>query len=197
MLGPRGISSLPTVVKNLIIINVLVFLGNWLLFHNRFDDMLALYHPSSPFFRPYQIVTYMFMHGSFWHLFFNMFALWMFGVELEHVWGPRRFLVYYLACGLGAAALHFLLSSVAIIGASGAVFGILLAYGFMFPNRQLMLLFPPIPLKAKYFVIGYGLIELLSGFNGSSDGIAHFAHLGGMAVGLVLLLIWRKQGRLY
>jgi membrane associated rhomboid family serine protease len=139
----------------------------------------------------------MFMHGSFWHLFFNMFALWMFGVELEHVWGPRRFLVYYLACGLGAAALHFLLSSVAIIGASGAVFGILLAYGFMFPNRQLMLLFPPIPLKAKYFVIGYGLIELLSGFNGSSDGIAHFAHLGGMAVGLVLLLIWRKQGRLY
>jgi membrane associated rhomboid family serine protease len=190
-----------------------MFVVNWLVFHNRFDEILSLHYPTSHYFEPFQLVTYMFMHANFWHIFFNMLALWMFGTEIEYIWGPRRFLVYYLICGLGAAGLHFIITGytlthvdpetaailrdVPMLGASGAIYGILLAYGFMFPNRQLLLLFPPIPVKAKYLVIGYGLIEFFSGVSNMSDNIAHFAHLGGMLTGLILLLIWRKQGRLY
>jgi membrane associated rhomboid family serine protease len=155
----------------------------------------------------------MFMHANFWHIFFNMLALWMFGTEIEYIWGTRRFFIYYLVCGLGAACLHFIMTGyimahsdpqtamilrdVPMLGASGAVYGILIAYGFLFPNRQLLLIFPPIPVKAKYLVIGYGLIEFFSGVSRFSDNIAHFAHIGGMLTGLIFLLIWRKQGRLY
>ncbi len=263
------LSNLPVVVKNLLIINVIMFLGVFLI-----DDKLpfnlnhffSLYFFKSEFFKPHQFITHMFMHGGIGHLFFNMFALFMFGRILESVWGPKRFLMYYLITGIGAALIHSFanwldyismknaldafintpspdllstfvqehvgsvrpwvydfinkwaeypndagLSNQAIelaqrmlegsvntptVGASGAVFGILLAFGMLFPNTELMLLFPPIPIKAKYFVIGYGAIEMYLAFqNNPNDNIAHLAHLGGMIFGFVLIKYWQKRSK--
>jgi membrane associated rhomboid family serine protease len=278
--GPRNFSMLPEIVKNLLIINGLLFLAKVVFqanFHVDLNDYLGLHYYSSEKFRIYQVITYMFMHGNFQHLFFNMFAVWMFGTTIESYWGPKKFLTYYILTGMGAAFLHYLiiffqiqpdinlmqafiqdpsyaaLSELAavhrfevspwlngelyaafndfkgaysrlqanpqdfealnisvnfmndyleffknrpnVVGASGSLFGILLAFGMLFPNTLLMMLFLPVPIKAKYFVMGYGLIELFSGLsNNPNDNVAHFAHLGGMLFGFIIIKIWRERG---
>jgi len=151
-------------------------------------------------FMPWQVVTYGLLHGDLMHLFFNMFALYMFGVPVERVWGARRFLTYYFVCLVGAGLIQLLVAAVTgdiypTIGASGAVFGLLLAYGLMFPNSTIMLLIPPVPMKAKYFVVGYGLLTLFFGMTGTMSGVAHFAHLGGMLFGFLLILYWGSRRR--
>ena len=223
---PSGFSVLPTVVKNLLIINVLFFLATIAMesaFRINLSDYLGLHYIGASDFQPYQLVTYMFMHGSFSHLFFNMFALWMFGNTLENIWGPNKFLMFYFVCGIGAGLIQELvqyvyymtelqhynsviyngfsipmsqyLNLLTTVGASGAVYGILLAFGMMFPNSTLYIYFA-IPIKAKWFVLIYGVIELWAGLNGT-DNVAHFAHLGGMLFGLILILYWKKKGKLY
>lgn len=149
-------------------------------------------------FAPWQLISYGFLHGGLAHLFFNMFALYMFGLPVERVWGARRFLVYYFVCMIGAAVIQLAVAAFSgdvypTIGASGAVFGLLLAFGMMFPNSTIMLLIPPIPMKAKYFVIGYGLLTLFFGMTGAMPGVAHFAHLGGMLFGFLLILYWGSR----
>jgi membrane associated rhomboid family serine protease len=285
-IGASPFSGLSPAVKNLIIINALVYFASLVFFSTfgfRIEDYLGLHLPTAKSFNPFQLMTYMFLHAYFspregiifFHLFFNMFALFMFGRMLETVWGTKRFLVYYFVTGIGAALVHiatqyievtpvldaithylnnastqnlqtfldqhyiprsmemkqnydqfveaynqfissnpdkaialskeFLvqyrneyLDSFVTIGASGAVFGILLAFGMLFPNTQLMLLFPPIPIKAKYFVIIYGLIELFMGVrNFAMDNVAHWAHLGGMLFGFILLKYWKNKGIYY
>lgn len=151
-------------------------------------------------FAPWQLVSYGFLHGGFAHLFFNMFALYMFGLPIERAWGTRRFLIYYFVCLVGAGLVQLLVAGLAgevypTIGASGAVFGLLLAFGMMYPNSTLMLLFPPIPMKAKYFVLGYGALTLFFGITGTAPGIAHFAHLGGMLFGFGMIMYWRRNTR--
>jgi membrane associated rhomboid family serine protease len=279
MIGRGGWSSVPPVVKNLLIINGLMFLAAFVFQQSigfDFWEEFGLHYFSSDKFHPYQIVTYMFMHGSISHIFFNMFAVWMFGTAIENVWGSKRFLTYYLLTGFGAALLHYgiiyleispvldqlqaiidsptpaavvefadsnsgisvlrrlkpqyydyfislkngLIRSPEdatlgnemslfmmklnemvkdgpnIVGASGSLFGILLAFGMMFPNMRLMLLFPPIPIKAKFLVIGYGAMELYSAFqNNPNDNVAHFAHLGGMLFGFLIIKFWEKTGQ--
>lgn len=218
---------LPPVLKNLLIINGLVYLGT--LAYPPLMDKFALYYPSSPQFQPYQLITHMFTHGSFAHIFFNMFALWMFGAILENVWGPKRFLIFYIACGLGAAVLyiavhafqlHQITGSFTIapndngaifgnytdtqlsqlsaifaptVGASGAIYGVLLAFGMLFPNSLVYVYFL-LPIKAKYLVIILAAIELYFGFmNNPGDNIAHFAHLGGMLVGFIMIKFWGRS----
>ncbi|MDR1671970.1 MAG: rhomboid family intramembrane serine protease [Bacteroidales bacterium] len=260
------------VVFNLLVINVLLFAATWFLGRSGNDwltEHLALYYPASSLFAPYQFVTHMFMHGGLMHIFFNMYALWIFGTPVENSWGGKRFLFYYLFTGLGAAALHTLvnyiifsgiqaditafsntptpelfkqfleahkdgfnrefigycyglysdwtdapgnpsyaaaaldmlqrisseLMNIPTVGASGAVFGLLLAFGMMFPNVRLMLLFPPVAIKAKWLVIGYGGIELFLGFSQPGSNIAHFAHVGGMLFGYLLIRYWIVQAR--
>ena len=201
------------VVKNLLIINVLLFLAVQVMQNLPLREMLVLYNPLSQPFKPYQIVTHMFMHADVGHLFFNMFALYMFGTALETTWGPKRFLFFYLFTGLGAMVFHFLIwyleiyigygslpaqiveRPVAVLGASGAVFGLLAGFGMLFPNATLMLLIPPIPMKAKYFVILYAVAELLMGVTNTMSGVAHFAHLGGALFGFLLILYWRRRRR--
>lgn len=196
-------SSVPVVTRNILIVNVLVYLAQYLLGKNGLyiiEYYCMLFPVSEPQFMPHQIITYMFLHGGIGHLFFNMFAVFMFGRVLETVWGPRKFFVYYILAGIGAGisqliVCHLTGSTYPTLGASGAVFGILVAFGMLFPNTELMLIFPPIPIKAKWFVIGYGALELFLGFaNRAGDNIAHFAHLGGLVTGLILLLYWRKKG---
>jgi membrane associated rhomboid family serine protease len=152
----------------------------------------VLWPIESPYFHIWQFVTYMFLHAGWSHIFFNMFALWMFGQAIENHWGTERFVVFYFLTGIGAALAHMLIGAggAPTLGASGAVYGILLAFGMMFPNRRIMLLIPPIPIKAKYFVVGYGAIELISGITRTNSGVAHFAHLGGMVVGFILIKYW-------
>lgn len=152
----------------------------------------ALWPIGSGYFDVWQLVTYMFLHAGFGHIFFNLFALWMFGQSIENFWGTRRFTIYYFLTGIGAALLHMLIGGggAPTLGASGAVYGILLAFGMMFPERPIMLLFPPIPIKAKYFVAIFGVIELVSGISRTNSGVAHFAHLGGMLVGFILIKYW-------
>jgi membrane associated rhomboid family serine protease len=162
--------------------------------HN-LSPMLALWPLESGAFRPWQLVSYAFLHGSFNHLFFNMFAVWMFGTPLEQAWGSRRFLSFYAVCVVGAALAqmavqYFSGGMYPTIGASGGVFGLLLAYGVMWPNNRLFLLFIPVPIKAKWFVLLYGAAELVFGITGVVPGVAHFAHLGGMVVGVGLLFKW-------
>jgi membrane associated rhomboid family serine protease len=236
----RGFFGLPPVVKNIILINALMFLADLAakrVYGMDLGMMLGLYFPKSEHFMPVQIVTHMFMHGGFWHLFFNMYALYIFGQVLENVWGPKRFFIYYIICGLGAAFMHEaviffqynklmnvigpdqlqvvldegttyfregkvfsdetmkslqLLLNVPTVGASGAIFGVLLAFGVLFPNTELMLLFPPIPIKAKYFVLIYGIIELSLAVTQPNSNIAHVAHLGGMLFGYIMIRYWRK-----
>lgn len=215
---------MPTVTKNLIIINVLVFFGTLVAQRYGIDltNYLGLHFFLASDFNPAQLITYMFMHGGFSHLFFNMFAVFMFAPILEQTWGPRRFLFYYILCGIGAGLIQEgvqyiqyiteyaqytqfnvgrivsqgeFLNMLTTVGASGAVYAILLAFGMLFPNNR-MFIFPlPFPIKAKYFVAGYALIELYSGVANSADNIAHFAHLGGMIFGLILILYWRKKDR--
>jgi len=264
-------SILPAVVKNLLIINGLCFLA-YVVLANRgiinLNETLGLYYPESKFFKPYQLITHVFMHGSFMHLFFNMFSLWMFGNVLENYWGPKRFFIYYFVTAFGSAALHIGVNAfevmqikqaiagyisspgydaflalqekidptlidndyfqsfmrewqtqkenpqliqgsieltdamvqrkvnVPTVGASGAVFGLLLAFGMLFPNTQLIMLFFPFPIKAKYFVMIYGALELYQGVaNNPTDHVAHFAHLGGMLFGFILIKIWNKTDR--
>ncbi len=186
---------LPTVVKNLLIINVIVFLATMVLERYGYvniTSMCALNSIPTGRFRIWQLITYMFMHANVEHIFFNMFALWMFGYVLENFWGSRRFLFYYLVCGVGAGLCNLLIPGWGItVGASGAVYGILLAFGMTFPNERIYLYFL-MPVKAKWFVIGYAAIELMEGFF-RADGVAHFAHLGGMLFGLLLILYWRKH----
>jgi len=270
---PTGFRILPPVVKNLLIINGLFFLATIATgtkFGFDLTDMLGLHYFAADKFRPYQIITYMFMHGGFAHVFFNMFALWMFGNALENIWGPRKFLIYYIITGIGAAITHYVvfyfeispvlsaindylnspspeklniflnsgyfkitsvevqdsfhlfrneyndllttnpskalqlsldfiseykvdfLNAPVVVGASGAVFGILLAFGMIFPNALIYIYFA-IPIKAKYFVILYGAIELFSGVFNTGSNVAHFAHLGGMVFGYFLLLFWKKR----
>jgi membrane associated rhomboid family serine protease len=186
---------LPPVTQALLLINVGIFclqyLGSWL------DPLFALWPLRSGNFMPWQVVTYAFLHGSLGHLFFNMLGLWMFGAELERVWGPKRFLQFYAASVLAAAATQLVVtlnsSPYPTVGASGGLFGLLLAFGMMFPNRMILLLIPPIPMKAKYFVAIFGVLELVFGVTGSSAGIAHFAHLGGMLGGYLMIRYWRGQ----
>ena len=196
---PRPASNMPNVIFALLIANGIVFALQQL--SPRFIMLnFALWPagiPDSPF-APWQIVTYGFLHGNLQHIFFNMFGLWMFGREIERLMGPKRFLTYYLTCVVGAGIVQLIVAGTQAniyptIGASGGVFGILLAYGMAFPNRMVMLLFPPIPMKAKYFVIVYGLLELFLGVSGYAPGIAHFAHLGGMLFGFLLLRHWSSR----
>lgn len=225
--SPTGFSFLPVVVKNLLIINGILFLADLVMprFGIDLSSILGLHFFMASDFHVYQIFTYMFMHGNFTHLFFNMFALWMFGATLENIWGPKRFLLFYILCGLGAGLMQEgvqyieyvvklsqyqtvnmgggniipmsqYLNLMTTVGASGAIYGLLLAFGMMFPNSLIYLYFL-VPIKAKWFVIGYAVIELLTGVLSAGDGVAHFAHLGGMLMGLIILLIWKKKGRLY
>ena len=219
--SPTGFRVLPTIVKHLLIINVLMFLAYITLtrFHIDLNDILGLHFFKASDFRIYQLVTYMFMHGNFGHLFFNMFALWMFGNTLENIWGSKRFLLFYMVCGIGAGLCQELvqyiqyatslaqyetvnmggriismdsyLNMMTTVGASGAIYGLLLAFGMMFPDSRIYLYFL-FPIKAKWFVIGYAVLELILGFQGM-DNVAHFAHLGGMLFGLLLILYWRKH----
>lgn len=194
--------NFPPVLKNLVIINALVFLAQTLLDRQfMLTERFALWPVNSPFFKPYQLLTHMFTHGSLGHIFFNMFALWMFGRILENVWGSRRFLIFYLISGVGAAVVHLVVQYFTggfapAVGASGAVMGILVAFAYLFPNTELFILFIPFPIKAKWAVIGYVAIDLFGGIaNFSGDNIAHFAHLGGALTGFVLVLFWNKGNR--
>lgn len=198
--------SLPPATRALLLLNVIVF-GAQALTGSMLVRPFALWPPASsafpgfPSFEVWQLLTYGFLHGSLTHLFFNMFALWMFGGEVERLLGTRRFVTYYLACIVGAAVAQlFVVASmdmrpVRTVGASGGVFGLLLAFGMAFPHRRIMLLFPPIPMPAWLFVTLYGALELYLGVTGSGQGVAHFAHLGGMAAGYALLVYWRGQSR--
>ena len=187
---------MPPITQALLLINVAAFfidpfVGPW------FTQLLALW-PLGNGFLPWQVVTYAFLHGSIGHLFFNMLGLWMFGAELERVWGTKRFIHFYAASVLAAAAAQLLVTSVTgsiypTVGASGGLFGLLLAFGMMFPNRIIMPLFPPIPMKAKYFVALFGGLELLLGIFAQRSGVAHFAHLGGMLGGYLMIRYWRGQ----
>jgi membrane associated rhomboid family serine protease len=188
--------QLPPVTKALILICVGVFSVQQLL-PQAFDSLFALWPLQSGNFLPWQLLSYAFLHGSLTHLFFNMLALWMFGAEIERLWGGKRYLQFLLASALAAAAVQLLWTLVIgsrypTVGASGATFGLLLAFGMMFPNRMIMLLIPPIPMKAKYFVAIFGTLELVFGVTGGS-GIAHFAHLGGMLGGFLMIRYWRGQ----
>ena len=193
----------PPVVKNLLIANLLIYAAIRLV--PAVDNIAAycqLFWFGSPFYHSWQFITYMFLHGGFSHLFFNMFALWMFGRQLEYELGSRRFMTYYLICGIGAALIQMGVAwltgntAIVLIGASGAVMGLLLAFGVMHPNNEIYVFPLPFPIKAKWFVAGYAVIELLQGTAGFNTGIAHFAHVGGMLWGLWLLLYWRKRGHI-
>ncbi len=191
-----------SVVSNLLMLNIvaMIFINFLPQFNPFIDKYLVLYPFESPDFRVWQLVSYMFLHAGFSHLFFNMFALWMFGRQLEYDLGAGKFLLYYMVTGIGAGVLNLLVMSLTgdyglTIGASGAVYGILLAFGVLHPNVPLYLFFIPVPIKAKWFVIGYGAIELILGFS-ANDNVAHFAHLGGMIFGLLLLLLWKKTQRI-
>lgn len=195
-------SIFPPVIKNLLIINGLAFLATVSLFASGLTPLgemafsyLALYPVDSGYFYPWQLVTYMFLHASLGHIFFNLIALWIFGQAIENLWGSKRFLLYYMLTGVGAALIHMWIggSGAPTIGASGAVYGILLAFGMMFPDKYIILLIPPIPIKAKYFVMIFGAFELFSGLTNYSPGIAHFAHLGGLVVGFILIKFWKLK----
>jgi membrane associated rhomboid family serine protease len=196
-LRPRHFQELPVVVKNILIINVVLFIARYLLSEKiDLDRYLDLFPIGTDEFKPHQFITYMFMHADLSHIFLNMLGVYMFGSILENIWGPKRFLNFYLLCGLGAASLQLAISAfnnqyTILLGASGAVFGLLVAFAMMFPNTELQLYFL-IPVKAKYLVIGYALFELYSGFF-SYDNVAHFAHLGGLAVGIIIMLIWKRN----
>lgn len=191
--------------KAIILANVAVFILQYLLGGPYLVDgairFFVLWPPQSGLFQPWQVLTYGFLHGGFSHIFFNMFAVFMFGSEVERLFGAKRYLVYYLACVVGAALMHLIVVTTAnlppypTLGASGGVFGLLLAFGMAYPHRKLMLIFPPIPMPAWLFVTLYGVLELYLGVTRTASGVAHFAHLGGMATGFVLIRYWQAQRR--
>jgi membrane associated rhomboid family serine protease len=198
--------TLPSATRTLLLLNVAVFVlqllaGPLLVRHFALWPTATPEYPAAPEFEPWQLLTYGFLHGNLTHLFFNMFALWMFGGEIERLLGTPRFVTYYLVCVVGAAVAQlFVLAGmnappVPTVGASGGVFGLLLAFGMAFPQRRIMLIFPPIPMPAWLFVTLYGALELYLGVTGSGQGVAHFAHLGGMAAGYALLVYWRRGSR--
>ncbi|MDR1339909.1 MAG: rhomboid family intramembrane serine protease [Prevotellaceae bacterium] len=209
-------SQMPVVVKNLLIVNGLMFLARYL-FEDFMIGTFSLFYPASPLFKFFQLLTHMFMHADLMHLFFNMYALWLFGGMIERVWGGRKFLIYYLVTGLGAACLHLFIEYLKIqnldvyeysnsihqiygtpmLGASGAVFGVLLAFGMMFPNTVLQLIIPPIRLKAIWLVVIYGVLELFLGVTQTTVGVAHFAHVGGMLFGYIMITYWKYRGTLF
>lgn len=201
--------NFPPVIKNLLFINGLFFLATEFLFRDKFfmpgaeEDglkaVLGLWPINTDNFKPYQLFTHMFTHADFGHIFFNMFNLWMFGRVLESVWGPKKFLTFYLVCGIGAAAAHlamqYLLGSYSYaVGASGAVMGVMVGFAYLFPNTELMFIFFPIPIKAKWIVAIMVAFDLFGGI-GAKDGIAHWAHLGGAASGFILVYIWNKTNK--
>jgi len=222
--GQRGgfLSSWPPVTKNLIIINVIIFAAS-LINENFMIGTSALFYPTSPFFHWWQVVTHMFLHGGFWHIFFNMYTLFIFGSVVERYLGPKKFLLFYFVCGLGAVALHLGVeylqmqsfmqsaadgSATAVqriqdlkmtptVGASGAIYGVLMGYAMLFPESRMTLLFPPVTLSAKWMVVAFAAIELLTGVTGWASGIAHFAHLGGMLIGWLMIIWWRRRGILF
>lgn len=214
--GNNFISQIPTVTKNLVAINILMFIAT-LINENFMVTNFAMFYPASPFFKPWQILTHMFMHGGFWHIFFNMYSLLMFGSILERSLGPKKFLIFYFVTGLGAVALHtgveWMQARVFIangdvdayqrllvtttLGASGAIYGVLIGFAMLYPQARLTLIFPPISMTAKWLVIIFAAIELFSGINGIQESVAHFAHLGGMLFGWLLIRWWRKHGKLY
>ena len=197
----------PPVVQNLIIANCVIYLAVTLIpaINHFCAEYLQLWWsdaPYSPPFHSYQFVTYMFLHGGFGHLFSNMFALWMFGRTLEYELGSKRFLTYYMVCGIGAALIQVGIASLfgenlTLLGASGAVMGLLLAFGVMHPNNMIYIIPLPFPIKAKWFVIGYAVLEIALGWSGVNTGVTHFAHVGGMLWGLALLYWWRKRGNIF
>ena len=212
-------SNIPRVTKNIILINLVVFVAT-LLNENFMVGTFGLFYPSSPYFRWWQPVTHIFMHGGFWHIFFNMYTLFIFGTVVERMIGERKFLLLYFICGLGAAAMQigtqylemqsFLASDsqtalqgiIALkrtptVGASGAIYGILMAYAMLFPDSRMTLIFPPVTLSAKWMVVIFAVIELVTGVAGWADGIAHFAHLGGMLIGWIMIRTWRRKGVLF
>ena len=195
--SPTGFKVLPTIVKHLLIINVLMYFAYYVLLKQGIINLnyyLGIWSLSTGLFRIWQPLTYMFMHGSFDHLFFNMFSLWMFGSALENFWGSKRFLFYYLVCGIGAGLLNMLVPGAHVsVGASGAVYALLLAFGMMWPNNYIYLYFL-VPIRTKWFIIGMIVIELFEGIFRSTDGIAHFAHLGGMLIGFLIILYWKRHG---
>ena len=194
----------PPAVKNLIIANSLIFLATYLIpsINSLLGQYGALYWIGSPFFHSYQFVSYMFLHGSFSHLFFNMFALWMFGRTLEYELGTKRFLTYYFICGVGAAIFQMIVAWIfneygfSMIGASGATMSLLMAFGVMHPNNQIFVFPIPMPIKAKWFVIGYIILEIIQGW-GVGDGVAHCAHVGGMLWGWALLYYWKNNRKIW
>lgn len=194
------LSNLPVVTKNILVINVFMLIFTKL----RPDFMystFALYYPTSPFFNWWQPITHMFMHGGWTHLFFNMFTFVMFGSVLERQWGPKKYLTFYLVTGLGAAALHLAVMGghpyIPMVGASGAIYGVLMGFAMLFPETVITLLFPPIPLKAKWWILIMLVIELSLGYTDAGGGIAHFAHLGGALFGWLLIKYWKRKGTMY
>ena len=220
--GGGFLASIPVVTKNLIIINAIIFVAT-LINQEFMIGTFALFYPTSPFFHWWQVITHMFMHGGFWHIFFNMYTLLIFGGVVERYLGPKKFLLFYFVCGLGAVALHLgveylqmqsYMDGVAqgsatamqnieaikytpTVGASGAIYGVLMGYAMLFPESRMTLLFPPVTLSAKWMVAIFAAIELFTGVTGISAGIAHFAHLGGMLIGWLMILWWRKRGILF
>ena len=212
-------SAVPQVTRNLILVNVLIFIAT-LINEEAMISRFALFYPTSPYFRWWQVLTHMFMHGGFWHIFFNMYTLFIFGSVVERILGSKKFLFFYFVCGLGAAALHMgvqyiemqsFLSSESMVavqsiaqlkltptvGASGAIYGVLIGYAMLFPDSKMTLLFPPVTLSAKGMVIVFALIELFTGVTGLASGVAHFAHLGGMLIGWLAIIWWRRRGVLF
>ena len=194
MYRPTSFSQLPSVVKNLLIINGLFFIAQKT-FPNILEYYLGLHAFQSSNFNLYQVITYSFLHADISHLIFNMFPVFMFGRVLENTWGSKRFLNYYLLTAIGAAIVQLIVGGFGLtIGASGGVFGLLVGFGMLFPNTRLFLLFPPIPIKAKYFVIGYSILELFAGIRSAAgDNVAHFAHLGGALFGFLIIKYWQKN----
>ena len=186
------------VVKNLIFINAIVFLALQLPLFSAFRHFFVLYPVGSEAFQPVQLVTHMFNHGNMSHLFFNMLALFFFGPDVENIWGAKKFLIYYMICGLGSMIAHVILGGNApVLGASGAISGVLIAFAWLYPDRRVMLLIPPIPMKAKYLIMIIIVMDLFLGLSHMSTGIAHFAHLGGAFFGFLLIMFWRNKGELY
>ncbi len=210
--------NIPEVTRNLFFVNVLMFIAT-LINENFMFETFSVFYPKSPYFRIWQPVTYMFMHGNFWHLFVNMWCLLMFGSALERAIGGKKYLLFYFICGLGALLIHFLVQDIQArailgeeaqisqayvdilrtptLGASGAIYGLQVGYAMLYPNTLWTLIFPPVTLKAKWFVLIFMGIELFTGITGTMDGVAHFAHLGGALFGFLLIFYWKKTGKLW
>ena len=199
----RLFGNIPTATRNLFLVNALMFIATCIN-QNYMVATFAMFFPTSPFFHWWQPVTHMFMHGGFWHIFLNMWCLLMFGSALERSIGSRKFVLFYFVAGLGAVAVHTLVQylqgpilNVPTLGASGAIYGIQIGYAMLYPNDIWTLVFPRVSLKAKWFVLIFIAIELFTGITGTADGVAHFAHLGGALFGFLLMLYWKKTGKIY